>query len=117
MWKLGEKIVSSYSLLPKLLLALTALTTAVIGPVGYYWFDSQHRNASAQLEAHATQMANLLGTTLAVPLWNIDHQALEDQVNAVMTADPQVFSVTLFSAGAADPLVSKKRNGQVIDEI
>lgn len=104
------------SLQRKLMLAITVLVTVVMGVVGIYWVNSQRQNASAELAARATQMAGLLGKTLAGPLWDIELRAIQEQLDAVM-ADPEVFSVALYEPGADQPLVMNNREGQVLDPI
>ena len=98
------------------MLALMILVTFVMSVVGFYWVNSEEHSASAELEARATQMANLLGKTLAGPLWNIDMKSIHGQLESIMAA-PEVFSVVLYARDVKQPLASKKRGGLVVDSI
>lgn len=104
------------SLPRKLMVALMVLVSAVLGTAGIYLLDVQKQNASADLEAHAAQLTELLSKTLALPLWNIDSNSIQEQLEAVMT-DPQVWSVDLYAQGNGQPIASKKRDGPVVDGI
>ncbi|HUL01322.1 MAG TPA: ATP-binding protein [Nitrospirota bacterium] len=111
-----ETIRPMTSLAKKLMLALMILVTFVMSIVGFYWVNSEERSASTELETRATQMANLLGKTLAGPLWNIDMKSIQGQLESIM-ADPEVFSVALFARDVKQPLAFNKRGGHVVDSI
>jgi PAS domain S-box-containing protein len=114
MWKTRFIAFLTASLQRKLMLALMALVTVVIGTAGIYLLSTQQKAALAGLEARATHMTNLLSKSLAGPLWNIDMKSIQDQLEMVMM-DPDIYSVTVSQQN--QPLASKKRDGQAIDGI
>ncbi len=116
MWKTNLVAVLTASLQRKLMLALMAIATVVIGVGGIYLLGSQQQSASAGLEARAVYMAGMLSKTLAGPLWNIDLKSIQDQLDMVMS-DPEIYSVALYQGEQKQPLVSKKRDGQPSDGI
>jgi serine phosphatase RsbU (regulator of sigma subunit)/HAMP domain-containing protein len=104
------------SLQRKLMLVLTLLVILIMAMAGGYWLNSQQQTASAELEARAEQMADLLGKTLGAPLWNLDQKAIYDQLDAVM-ADPNVFSASLYESNSPQPRAFRQRAGQPIDAV
>ena len=104
------------SLQRKLMVALMAIATAVIGMGGIYLLSSQQQNASAGLDARAVFMANLLSKNLSLPLWDKDLKAIQNQLEMVMS-DPEIYSVALYESEQKEPLNSTKRAGQAVDGI
>jgi len=116
MWKTNLIAVLTSSLQRKLMLALMAIVTVVIGAGGIYLLSSQQQSASAGLEARAVYMASMLSKTLAGPLWNMDLKSIQDQLDMAMS-DPEIYSVALYQGKEKQPLALKKRDGQAIDGI
>jgi signal transduction histidine kinase/HAMP domain-containing protein len=100
----------------KLMLALVLLVVLIMGVAGGYWLSEQQQTATAELDARARQMTDLLGQTLGTPLWNLDQKAIYDQLEAVM-ADPSVFSVSLYEEDAEEPRAFLERDDPPVDPI
>lgn len=116
MWMTRMIAFLTASLQRKLILALMAIATAVMGMGGIYLSSNQQQSASVGLEARAAYMASMLSKTLAEPLWNIELKSIQDQLETVMS-DPEIYSVALYEGEKKEPLVSKKRDGLVVDRI
>ncbi|RPJ17504.1 MAG: PAS domain S-box protein [Desulfobacteraceae bacterium] len=104
------------SLQRKLMLALIAIATAVIGMGGIYLLRSQQQNASAVLDARAIFMVNMLSKNLSLPMWDMNLKSIQDQLDMVMS-DPEIYSVALYEGEQEQPLAFKKRDGQAVDGI
>lgn len=116
MWKNSRIAFLKASLQSKLMLALMATAATVIGAGGIYLSNSLQQSASAGLEARAVYMIDMLSKTLAEPLWNIDLKPIQDQIETVMS-DPEIYSVALYEGAKKEPLVSRKRDGRVVEGI
>jgi len=104
------------SLQRKLMLALMAITTFVIGVGGIYLLRSQQQSVSAGLEARAVFMTNMLSQNLSLPMWDMNMKSIQDQLDMVMS-DPEIYSVALYEGEKKQPIASKKRDGQAVDGI
>jgi PAS domain S-box-containing protein len=104
------------SLQRKLLLALMAITIFVIGVGGIFLLSSQQQSASAGLEARAIYMAGMLSKNLSLPMWDMNLESIQDQLDMVMS-DPEIYSVALYEGDQKRLIASKKRDGQAVDGI
>ena len=104
------------SLQRKLMLALMAITTFVIGVGGIYLLRSQQQSVSAGLEARAVFMTNMLSQNLSLPMWDMNMKSIQDELDMVMS-DPEIYSVALYEGEKKQPIASKKRDGQAVDGI
>lgn len=104
------------SLQRKLLLVTTTVMTLFMLGFGLYLVRTQTQADSAKLEERARRTVELLAETTALPLWNIDKNALEAQLNAVL-ADPEVYAVSIYEADQTEPLVSISREATAVDPI
>jgi PAS domain S-box-containing protein len=116
MWKTNLIAVLTSSLQRKLMLALIAIASVVIGVGGMFLLSSQQQSAAAGLEARAAYMTGMLSKSLAGPLWNIDLKSIQDQLDMVMS-DPEIHSVALYQDEQKQPLALKKRDSQAVDGI
>jgi PAS domain S-box-containing protein len=104
------------SLQRKLMLALMAIATFVIGVGGFYLLSSQQQRVSDGLEARAIYMTSMLSKNLSLPMWDMNLKSIQDQLDMVMS-DPEIYSVALYEGEQKQPLALKKRDGQAIDGI
>jgi PAS domain S-box-containing protein len=104
------------SLQRKLMLALMAIATFVIGVSGIYLLRSQQQIVSDGLKARAIYMTNMLSKNLSLPMWDMNLKSIQDQLDMVMS-DPEIYSVALYEGEQKQPLVLKKRDGQAVDGI
>jgi signal transduction histidine kinase/HAMP domain-containing protein len=98
----------------KLLLALVLLLVLIMAVAGGYWLNQQQALISGQLHGRANQTATLLSNTLGIPLWNLDQNAIYDQLDAVM-ADPALYSATVYEEDNTTLRASRKRTDPAID--
>ena len=104
------------SLQRKLMLVVAIVVSLVMAAFGIYLITAQRQTLSAELEGRATRTANLLAQTAALPLWNIDTDGLQTQLNAVM-ADPEVNTVSIIETNKSQPLVTSARTNDAVDPI
>jgi signal transduction histidine kinase/DNA-binding NarL/FixJ family response regulator len=99
----AKSILSGASLHAKLMLALSALVVVLAGGLAYFLIGYEHDYRLSQLEQRATRIADLLSHSLAYPLWNVDHQAVNSQLTA-LASNPEVleFKVTAVNYGEMD---------------
>jgi PAS domain S-box-containing protein len=116
MWKTKLTTFLTSSLQRKLMLALMAIATAVMGVGGIYLLSSQQQSVSAGLEARAIYATNMLSKNLSLPMWDMNLKSIQDQLDMVMS-DPEIYSVALYEGEQKQPLALKKRNGQAVDGI
>ena len=106
----------SASLQRKLMLALLAVTTAVMALGGIYLLDSQQQSALDQLEARASSMTVMLSKNLAKPLWDMELETIQKNLDMVMS-DPEIYSVALYEGDQKQPMASRKRDGQAVEGV
>ena len=116
MWKTKLTTFVTSSLQRKLMLALMAIATFVIGVGGIYLLSSQQQSASAGLEARAVYMTNMLSQNLSLSMWDMNLKSIQDQLDMVMS-DPEIYSVALYQGEQKQPLALRKRDGQAVDGI
>ena len=85
-------------------------------PLASTLINAQRQTLSAELEGRATRTASLLAQTTALPLWNIDTDGLQAQLNAVM-ADPEVNTVSVIETNKSQPLVTNARTNAAVEPI
>ncbi len=100
----------------KLIAVITVLIVLVIGALGAYWINSERNKASLTLESRAEMMANLLGQTLSTPMWNIEVDLIQKDIEAVMS-DQEVYAIEVYNADGGDPVASAIREGEAVDPI
>ncbi len=85
------------SLHTKLMLALAVLVALVAGGSAFLLTERDAERRGQELEAHATQLAELLSRSVADPLWNVDRKAIAGQL-AALASDRDVAEVTVTAA-------------------
>lgn len=95
-----KKLPFHVDLLGKLMLWLTVLITLVVGVSTYFLIEHDRTRRLNELEDRATRIADLYGSSLALPLWNVDREAIHRQL-AALAPNPQVaeFTVTAIHYG------------------
>ncbi|WP_150117835.1 PAS domain S-box protein [Microvirga vignae] len=105
------------SLHTKLMLALTMLVAAVVAGSAYFEIERERGRRLLELEARATEFADLLSRSLAHPLWNVDFRAIDHQLAALSdNAEVVEFSVTAVNYGLVST-VSKARPAGTSDTV
>ncbi len=84
----------------KLMLWLIVLIGLVLGTSAYFLIDQERTRRLTSLEERATRIAALYSSSLALPLWNVDREAIHRQL-AALAPNPEVaqFTVTATRYG------------------
>ncbi|MFJ1258585.1 histidine kinase [Cupriavidus sp. CuC1] len=88
----------SLSLHTKLMLAIVMLVAMVAGSSAYVLVRHEQERRLVELEDRATRIADLLSRSLALPLWNIDRDAIDSQL-AALAPNPEVARFTVTAVG------------------
>ncbi|MFT0173671.1 PAS domain S-box protein [Paraburkholderia mimosarum] len=82
------------SLHAQLILSLLVLCTLVAGTSAFVLLEHARESRIAELDERANRIADLLGQSLAQPLWNVDRDAIARQLNALQP-NPEVVRLTV----------------------
>jgi methyl-accepting chemotaxis protein len=98
-------------------MAIVILVVIVIMAAGgVYWINQETQMVNAILENRADMMANLLAGTSSTPMWNLDFNQLQKNVDAAM-ADSEVHEILIYGGNQDNPAVSAVREGPLVDGI
>ena len=84
------------SLQNKLTLSLAVLVMAIVACSAYFAIQRERGRSLSELEVRATRLAELLSSSLAEPLWNVDVKAINDQLGA-LAVDSEVAEVAVMA--------------------
>ncbi|SOE95284.1 PAS domain S-box-containing protein [Burkholderia sp. D7] len=90
-------LLRSLSLHTKLMVALAVLVAVVAGTFAYFAAEHERERRLVSLEQRATRIADLLSRSLAQPLWNVDRNAIDEQL-AALAPNPEVIEFTVTAA-------------------
>jgi PAS domain S-box-containing protein len=82
----------------RLIAGIGLVASVLVLALGWYWTVAEERELSAALVQREQRMADLVARSFAAPIWNLDHAALENLLDAVM-ADPEVHAIEVVSLG------------------
>lgn len=102
------------SLHTKLMLALSALVAMTAGGLAYFLIGYERDHRLLQLEQRATYLADLLSHSLAHPLWNVDHKAIDNQL-AALIPNPEIVELKVTAVNYG--VVSTMRGVQSSDDV
>lgn len=99
-WRTRLRLCFPRSLHAQLMLSLVVLGTLVAGTSAFVVLEHARERRIVELNERANRIADLLGQSLAQPLWNIDRDAIVRQLNTLMP-NPEVvrFTVTATRYG------------------
>src|SRR4051794_24420576 len=83
------------SLLRRILVLAAVLVAAIFTLKGSFEIFEAARQREALVEARGQLLANIQGSALAVPFWNLDQDQI-DGIIAAMAADPDFVAVHLL---------------------
>jgi PAS domain S-box-containing protein len=97
------------SLHAKLVLTLAALLTLVTAAATYVLVDLERERRFVELEGRAGRIADLYSRSLAYALWNVDREAIANQL-AALAPNPEVaqFRVTAVNYGVVSDVTKLK---------
>ncbi len=92
----------------RLIAGIAVMASVLALAVGWYWSSSEERELSAALLQRQQRMADLVARSFAAPIWNLDSNAIENLLDAVM-ADPEVQAIELTGMGTSSAPVLRQR--------
>ena len=105
------------SLHAKLMLALAMLVALVALASAYVLIERERERRFLELQGRAVRIADLFSRSMAYPLWNLDHAAIDSQL-AALAPNPEVahFSITTVGDGTVSE-VTKIAEADLTDPI
>ncbi len=82
----------------RLTAGIALVASLLVLAVGWYWTTHEEEELMASLRQREARMAGLIERGFAGPIWNLDHVAIENLLDAVM-ADPEVHAIELKGLG------------------
>jgi len=92
----------------RLTAGIALVASLLVLAVGWYWTTHEEAELMAGLNQRETRMAGLIERGFAGPIWNLDHVAIENLLDAVM-ADPEVHAIELKGLGLRGGLARRER--------
>jgi signal transduction histidine kinase/ActR/RegA family two-component response regulator/HAMP domain-containing protein len=85
---------AAFRLQTKLTLAFAALLVLVFGAAAVFLAGWERERRLTELDERATRLADLLGRSLALPLWNVDRDAIDSQL-ATLARQPELVEIVV----------------------
>lgn len=82
----------------RLTAGIALVASLLVLAVGWYWTTHEEAELMEGLRQREARMAGLISRGFAGPIWNLDHVAIENLLDAVM-ADPEVHAIELVGLG------------------
>ncbi|MFT7722686.1 MAG: ATP-binding protein [Roseateles sp.] len=98
----------SMGLQTRLTAGIALVASLIVLAVGWYWTAREEAGLMAGLREREARMAGLIARGFAGPIWNLDHVAIENLLDAVM-ADPEVHAIELKGLGLRGGLARRER--------
>lgn len=92
----------------RLTAGIALVASLLVLVVGWYWTAREEAELLGALRQRETRMAGLVERGFAGPIWNLDHVAIENLLDAVM-ADPEVQAIELRGLGLRGGLARRER--------
>ncbi|NCT84239.1 MAG: PAS domain S-box protein [Comamonadaceae bacterium] len=90
----------------RLTAGIALVTSLLVLAVGWYWTSHEEAELMGALQQREARMAGLIERGFAGPIWNLDHVAIENLLDAVM-ADPEVRAIELRGLGLRNGLARR----------
>ncbi len=105
------------SLHAKLMLALAVLVALVALASAYVLIERERERRFLELQGRAVRIADLFSRSMAYPLWNLDHAAVDRQL-AALAPNPEVahFRITTVGEGTVSE-ITKIADADLVDPI
>jgi len=100
----------------KLILVMSMVVALATIAFGFYLISTQRQSKTLELENRAARTVNLLAQTVALPLWNVDSDSMQSQIDAVM-ADPDVNAIRIIETGHNEPTAKKESEILAVEPI
>lgn len=94
----------------RLTAGIALVASLLVLAVGWYWTTHEEAELMGSLRQREARMAGLISRGFAGPIWNLDHVAIENLLDAVM-ADPEVHAIELKGLGLRGGQAKRGRDG------
>ena len=92
----------------RLTAGIALVASLLVLAVGWYWASHEEDELLQALRQRETRMAGMIERGFAGPIWNLDHVAIENLLDAVM-ADPEVHAIELKGLGLRGGQAKRER--------
>ncbi|CAM3936041.1 ATP-binding protein [Roseateles saccharophilus] len=99
----------SMGLQTRLAAGIALVASLIVLAVGWYWTAREEADLMDGLREREARMAGLIERGFAGPIWNLDHVAIENLLDAVM-ADPEVHAIELKGLGLRGGEAKRERD-------
>ncbi|WP_404667338.1 ATP-binding protein [Roseateles asaccharophilus] len=93
----------------RLTAGIALVASLLVLAVGWYWTSHEEGELLQALQQREVRMAGLIERGFAGPIWNLDHVAIENLLDAVM-ADPEVHAIELRGLGLRGGQARRERD-------
>ncbi|RTL15021.1 MAG: PAS domain S-box protein [Burkholderiales bacterium] len=93
----------------RLAAGIALVASLIVLAVGWYWTAREEADLLGHLRERETRMAGLIERGFAGPIWNLDHVAIENLLDAVM-ADPEVHAIEIRGLGLRGGIARRERD-------
>ncbi|MBI3346847.1 MAG: PAS domain S-box protein [Burkholderiales bacterium] len=97
----------------RLTAGIALVASLLVLAVGWYWSSHEQDELMQGLHQREARMARLIERGFAGPIWNLDHVAIENLLDAVM-ADPEVHAIELQGLGLRGGQARRQRDQPAI---
>ena len=92
----------------RLTAGIALVASLLVLAVGSYWTSHEEDELMQSLRQREARMAGLIERGFAAPIWNLDHVAIENLLDAVM-ADPEVHAIEIKGLGLRGGQAKRER--------
>ena len=96
----------------RLTAGIALVASLLVLAVGWYWTSHEEEELMRSLRQREARMAGMIERGFAGPIWNLDHVAIENLLDAVM-ADPEVHAIELKGLGLRGGQAKREREQPV----
>ena len=100
----------------RLAAGIALVASLIVLAVGWYWTAREEADLLGHLRERETRMAGLIERGFAGPIWNLDHVAIENLLDAVM-ADPEVHAIEIRGLGLRGGIARRERHRRSIQGV
>ena len=99
----------TFGIQARLTAGIALVASLLVLAVGWTWTAYEEEELVKALRQREARMAGLIERGFAGPIWNLDHVAIENLLDAVM-ADPEVHAIELKGLGLRNGLAKRERD-------
>ena len=99
----------TFGIQTRLTAGIALVASLLVLAVGWAWTAHEEEELVKALRQREARMAGLVERGFAGPIWNLDHVAIENLLDAVM-ADPEVHAIELKGLGLRNGLARRARD-------